>query len=103
MNCATCSWTRLTTSGAELPTLVTAIPAAMSISVAVDIDDHATACRFDVHGQPDADAVGDILRLAFVQRLRRRARDLGDDSSLLRQTGSAAQSQSWGHGRALKG
>ena len=32
VNCATCSWTRLTTSGAELPTLVTAIPAAMSIS-----------------------------------------------------------------------
>jgi hypothetical protein len=76
VNLATCSWTRVTTRGAALPTLVTAMPDPRSIK-------DPAAGPLDEDRQRGADPAGDGSGPALHQRARAWPGHLGDQAALL--------------------
>ena len=83
-NRATWSRTASTTAGAAWPTLTTAMPAPRSISELPSTSTRmAPDASLDVHGQDRAHPGGHRGRPAPRQRLRFRARELGDQVPLL--------------------
>ncbi len=79
VNAWTCSATRSTTSGAALPTLVTAMPEReVDEGVPVGVHEHATTGRLHEDREDGADPAGDVA----VAPLGQLARDTGPGISV---------------------